>query len=100
MMCVSSSTRIFAIEKRQFRYLPNNFPEQADESAPILWGAVLGTQVVATLIAVYGLFMTPLGWKWALFVWGYALSWFFVNDRLKLFAYWIIDRIKAEPKKS
>jgi H+-transporting ATPase len=35
--------------------------------------AVLGTQIVATLIAVYGLFMTPLGWGWAgLFVWGYA----------------------------
>jgi H+-transporting ATPase len=41
--------------------------------APILWLAVLGTQTVATLIAVYGLFMTPLGWGWALFVWGYAL---------------------------
>jgi hypothetical protein len=34
----------------------------------ILWIAVLGTQIMATLIAVYGLFMTPLGWGWALFV--------------------------------
>ena len=42
--------------------------------ARILWAAVLGTQAVATLIAVYGLFMTPLGWGWALFVWGYALA--------------------------
>lgn len=33
--------------------------------ARILWGAVVGTQLVATLIAVYGLFMTPLGWGWA-----------------------------------
>jgi len=33
--------------------------------ARILWVAVLGTQTVATLIAVYGLFMTPLGWGWA-----------------------------------
>jgi H+-transporting ATPase len=33
--------------------------------ARILWMAVLGTQAVATLIAVYGLFMTPLGWGWA-----------------------------------
>jgi len=32
--------------------------------AKILWIAVLGTQIVATLIAVYGLFMTPLGWGW------------------------------------
>jgi len=29
--------------------------------APVLWTAVLGTQIVATLIAVYGLFMTPIG---------------------------------------
>ena len=28
-------------------------------------GAVLGTQVLATLIAVYGVFMTPIGWNWA-----------------------------------
>ena len=26
---------------------------------------MLGTQTLATLIAVYGLFMTPLGWKLA-----------------------------------
>ena len=32
--------------------------------ARVLWVAVLGTQIVATLIAVYGLFMTPLGWGW------------------------------------
>ncbi len=60
----------------------------------ILWVAVVGTQIVATLIAVYGLFMTPLGWGWALFVWGYALAWFLVNDRVKLLAYRILDRGK------
>lgn len=59
--------------------------------AKILVGAVFGTQIIATLIAVYGLFMTPLGWRWALFIWGYALVWFFVNDRLKLLAYRIFD---------
>jgi H+-transporting ATPase len=60
--------------------------------ARILWAAVVGTQIVATLIAVYGLFMTPLGWGWALFVWGYALAWFLVNDRLKLLAYKIFNQ--------
>ncbi len=59
--------------------------------ARVLWIAVLGTQLLATLIAVYGLFMTPLGWGWALFVWGYALVWFLVNDRVKLLAYRILD---------
>jgi H+-transporting ATPase len=66
--------------------------------ALVLWVAVLGTQIVATLIAVYGLFMTPLGWAWALFVWGYALAWFLVNDRVKLLAYRVFDPVKAETK--
>jgi H+-transporting ATPase len=63
--------------------------------ARMLWVAVLGTQTVATLIAVYGVFMTPLGWGWAAFVWGYALVWFLVNDRVKLLAYRILDPAKA-----
>jgi H+-transporting ATPase len=53
--------------------------------------AVVGTQLLATLIAVYGLFMTPIGWGWALAVWGYALAWFFVNDRVKLAALRVAD---------
>ena len=64
--------------------------------ARILWLAVLGTQIVATLIAVYGLFMTPLGWGWAAAVWGYALAWFLVSDRVKLLAYRILDPPKPE----
>ena len=53
----------------------------------ILLGAVLATQTVATLVAVYGIFMPPIGWKWAGMVWGYALSWFFFNDFIKLAGY-------------
>jgi len=64
--------------------------------ARVLWAAVLGTQIVATLIAVYGLFMTPLGWGWALLVWGYALAWFLVNDRVKLLAYRVFDPVKTK----
>jgi H+-transporting ATPase len=63
--------------------------------ARILWVAVLATQTAATLIAVYGLFMTPLGWGWAAFVWGYALAWALVNDRVKLVAYRVFDPTKA-----
>ena len=59
--------------------------------ARILLIAVLGTQTVATLIAVYGLFMAPLGWKWAAAVWVYALAWFLFTDRIKLLAYRILD---------
>jgi H+-transporting ATPase len=65
--------------------------------ARILWIAVLGTQALATLIAVYGVFMTPLGWGWALFVWGYAVTWFLVNDGVKLLAYRIFDAARGDP---
>jgi H+-transporting ATPase len=60
--------------------------------APVLVGAVFGTQAVATLIATFGLFMAPIGWKLALLVWGYALAWFLVNDWVKLVAERIMDR--------
>ncbi len=59
--------------------------------AAILFWAVLCTQALATLIAVYGIFMTPIGWRWALFVWGYAFVWFVFNDRVKLEAYKILE---------
>jgi hypothetical protein len=50
---------------------------------------------VATLIAVYGFFMTPLGWKLAGLVWGYALVCALLTDPLKLVAYRILDPTKA-----
>lgn len=59
--------------------------------AAILFWAVLGTQVLATFVSVYGLFMAPIGWHWAFFVWGYALIWFVINDRVKLQAYRVFD---------
>ncbi len=65
--------------------------------AKILLFATLGAQTIATLIAVYGIFMTPLGWGWALFIWGYALAWFLVNDRIKLLAYRIFDPVPVAP---
>ncbi len=52
-----------------------------------LFAAVSGAQLVATFITVYGLFMAPIGWIWALSVWAYALVWFFINDLVKLAAY-------------
>ncbi|CPR05526.1 metal cation transporter p-type ATPase a, CtpF [Mycobacterium bohemicum DSM 44277] len=60
--------------------------------ARLLLGAVITAQTVATLIAVYGAAMTPLGWRWAGVVWAYAVVWFLFNDRVKLAAYWWLDR--------
>lgn len=61
--------------------------------APILLAAVFGTQTIATLIAVYGVLMTPIGWGWALVVWGYALAWFLVNDQITVITSKILDRL-------
>lgn len=60
--------------------------------APILLVAVIGTQTVATLIAVYGALMTPLGWRWAALVWAYALFWFLIEDPVKLATHYWLDR--------
>jgi len=59
-------------------------PFWSHRPASILLGAVAGTQLLATMIAVYGLLMPSIGWHHALFVWGYALFWFLVEDRVKL----------------
>jgi H+-transporting ATPase len=55
---------------------------------------------VATLVAVYGGgLVTPLGWGWALMVWGYALAWFLATDPVKLLAYRILDATPRQPAK-
>jgi H+-transporting ATPase len=63
--------------------------------ARVLLAAVVGTQLIATSIAVYGLLMTPLGWGWAGLVWAYAIFWFLIEDRVKLAAHWWLDRRPA-----
>ncbi len=52
-----------------------------------LWSAVL-----ATVISVYGIFVTPVGWKYALWVWAYALAWVVLNDFIKLQTYRLLRR--------
>ncbi len=63
----------------------------SNRPAPVLFWSAIITKVLATLAAVYGWFMVPIGWKWALVIWGYALAWFLVNDQVKLGAYRILD---------
>jgi len=55
--------------------------------APLLLGATFGTEIIGTLIAVYGLLITPIGWKYAIWMWIYALAWFILNDIVKMWAY-------------
>ncbi|WP_083746398.1 plasma-membrane proton-efflux P-type ATPase [Mycobacterium terramassiliense] len=63
--------------------------------APLLLGAVITAQTIATLISVYGVAMTPIGWRWAGVVWAYAVLWFLINDRIKLAAYRWLDHRRS-----
>ena len=49
-----------------------------------LWTASLASAILGTLIGVYGFLITPIGWKWGLFIWGYAFVWFLFNDIVKM----------------
>jgi H+-transporting ATPase len=55
--------------------------------APLLLGATFGTEILGTLIAVYGILVTPIGWEYALWMWAYALTWFFVDNAAKMLGY-------------
>jgi H+-transporting ATPase len=55
--------------------------------SPLLFVATFSTEIIGTLIAVYGFMITPVGWKYALWMWFYAMVWFIVNDVVKMFAY-------------
>ncbi|MDR4516502.1 MAG: plasma-membrane proton-efflux P-type ATPase [Nitrosomonas sp.] len=52
----------------------------------LLFGATFGTEIVGTLIAVYGILVTPIGWEYALWIWLYALVWFLVENVVKILA--------------
>lgn len=60
--------------------------------APLLLAATFGTEILGTLIAVYGFLITPTGWEYALWMWGYALVWFVINDVVKMSAYRLLRR--------
>lgn len=59
-------------------------------SAALFWSAVV-TKLLATLLAVYGWYVTPIGWKLAGLVWGYAIIELIVTDFLKVRFYRLLD---------
>ena len=52
-------------------------------SGVLFWSAVI-TKVLATFVAVYGWFITPISWNLALLVWGYALVAFIITDHTNI----------------
>jgi H+-transporting ATPase len=63
----------------------------------ILLIAVLGTQLLATAIAVTGVFMEPLRWQLAALAWGYAVLWILLLDQFKLWTYRVLQRREEIP---
>jgi len=58
----------------------------------ILLIAVIGTQIIATLIAASGLLMEPLRWSLVGLAWGYAIVWILLLDQVKLWTYAWLER--------
>ena len=58
--------------------------------APLLLVATFGTEILGTLIAVFGVFIEPISWQQAGWMWAYALTWFVINDVGKWFAYKVL----------
>lgn len=59
-------------------------------SGALFWSAVV-TKIIATIIAVYGWYVAPIGWKLAGFVWIYAIGAFVVQDLCKVQIYKLLD---------
>ncbi len=53
----------------------------------LLFNSAFFTAILGTLIAVYGIMISPVGWEYAMWMWLYALSWFVFNDVVKVATY-------------
>jgi H+-transporting ATPase len=78
-LAVAGHMTIYLARTGQQHFWERPFPSLA------LFGTAEITQIGATLIAIYGVFvMTPIGWGLALIVWGYALVAFVISDQIKV----------------
>ena len=59
-------------------------------SGIFFWSVIL-TDVFATLVVVFGLFLAPISWELALFVWVYSLIAFLIEDYLKIYFAKVLD---------
>ncbi len=56
----------------------------------LVWSGLL-TRVLATAIAVFGWFVTPLSWQLAILVWCFAFMELLITDPLKVMVYRVLD---------
>mgnify|MGYP000888368211 CR=1 FL=1 len=57
----------------------------------IFFWSIISTDLFATVLVVFGWFLTPTGWELALFVWLYSLAAFLIEDQLKIYFYRVLD---------
>jgi len=62
--------------------------------SPLLLGAIFGTEIIGTLIAVNGIWITAISWQYVLYIWAYALAWFIFNDLVKIGVYKMLGNQK------
>jgi H+-transporting ATPase len=60
--------------------------------APLLLGAIIGTQTIAVLISGLGVFVTSIPWTYIGLVWIYCIAWIFIEDAAKLIVHRHLDR--------
>ena len=47
--------------------------------------AILTTDLIATVLAIYGILLAPLGWRLVGLIWGYVIVWMLINDVIKVY---------------
>jgi H+-transporting ATPase len=83
-LAVAGHMTIYLARTGQYHFWERPLPSMA------LFGTAEFTQIMATLVAIYGIFMTPIGWTLAIIVWLYSLGDFVVNDTIKV---WLFRKI-------
>ena len=78
-LAVAGHLTIFVTRKRD-RLWKKPYP------GGILFWSAIATKILATLIVVYGILVTPIGWKLAGLIWGYAIVWMLIADQAKMMA--------------
>ena len=80
-LAVAGHITIYLTRTREHHFWSRPLP------AGLLFWTTEITQLAGTLLAVYGVFMKPLGWNLAAFVWIWALAFFVINDFIKIYFY-------------
>jgi len=60
----------------------------------LLFITLEGTQVIGTLVAVYGWLVHPIGWVKALTIWGYAIVWILLLNVIKVLTIKFLNKHK------